>query len=70
MINIKDTIKGSPKSKTMWFNTIVGALIAAEASISLLQPVLGAEAYGITSFVLVVGNVLLRAITNKSLGDK
>ncbi len=67
---MKQTIKGATKSKTIWFNTIVGMLIAAEPALSLLQPLLGASTYGIVSFVLIVGNVGLRTITNKSLGAK
>lgn len=64
------SIKGATKSKTIWFNTIVGMLLAAEPVLSLLQPVLGASTYGIVSFILIVGNVALRAITTKSLGTK
>lgn len=63
-------IKGATKSKTVWFNTIVGMLLAAEPVIGLLQPVLGASTYGIVSFILIIGNVGLRAITTKALGDK
>lgn len=67
---MKQEIKGATKSKTVWFNTIVGMLLAAEPAIGLLQPVLGASTYGIVSFILIVGNVGLRAITTKALGDK
>lgn len=66
----KKVVKGATKSKTVWFNVITGMLIAAEPALHLLQPVLGASTYGIVSFVLIVGNVALRTITNKALGDK
>ena len=67
---MKQAIKGTVKSKTMWFNTLTGVLLAAEPAIHLLQPVLGASTYGVISFVLIIGNVVLRAMTNKALGDK
>jgi hypothetical protein len=67
---MKQAIKGAVKSKTMWFNTLTGMLLAAEPALHLLQPVLGASTYGIVSFVLIVGNVALRTITNKALGEK
>ena len=67
---MKQEIKGAVKSKTIWFNTITGMLLAAEPALHLLQPVLGTSTYGIVSFILIVGNVALRAITTKSLGTK
>ena len=67
---MKQEIKGAAKSKTVWFNTIVAMLLAAEPAIGLLQPVLGESVYGVVSFALIVGNVALRAITTKALGDK
>ena len=67
---MKQTIKGAVKSKTIWFNTIAGMLLAAEPALALLQPMLGDSVYGIISFVLIIGNVGLRAITTKALGDK
>ena len=67
---MKQEIKGAAKSKTVWFNMITGMLLAAEPALHLLQPILGASTYGVVSFVLIVGNVALRAITTKALGDK
>lgn len=69
MINTK-ALKGATKSKTIWFNVVVGMLLAAESAIPLLQPVLGEATYGIVSFVLIVGNVAFRSLTSKSLGEK
>lgn len=67
---IKATLQGSVKSKTIWFNTTVGALLALEPVFPLLQPMLGDAWYGLGMVVLTVGNVILRAMTNKALGDK
>ena len=51
------------KSKTIIFNTLMAALMAAEVNIGMLQAVLPANWYGIISFTLTVGNVILRVIT-------
>ncbi len=55
-------------SKTLWFNALVGALVAAEASFQLLQPVLSVNVYGAASFLLTVGNAFLRVITTQGVG--
>jgi len=65
---MKQTIKGATKSKTIWFNAIVGGLLALEPVFPLLQVVLGPSAYAIGMIVLTVGNVILRAVTDKELG--
>ena len=70
MTQIKQIIKGATLSKTVWFNTLAGALLALEPVFPLLQGVLGDSWYGIGMVVLTVGNVLLRGVTNKSLADK
>ena len=51
------------KSKTHRFNALMAALLTAEANMHLLQPLLPVDAFGVISFVLVVGNVILREIT-------
>jgi len=51
------------KSRTIIFNAIMAMLVSAEASFSILQTVLPANWYGILSFALTVGNVVLRVIT-------
>ena len=55
------------KSKTLWFNTIVAALVALEASFSILQPLVPANVYAVLSVVLTVGNAALRVITTQAL---
>lgn len=67
---MKQELKGAVKSNTMRFNILIGMLLAAEPALHLLQPVLGESTYGIVSFILIIGNVGLRAITNKALGDR
>lgn len=63
-------LKGAWKSKTIWFNAIVGALVSLESVFPLLQPALGPQWYGIIMVALTVGNVVLRGVTNKALADK
>lgn len=63
-------LEGAAKSKTIWFNTIIGGLLALEPVFPLLQNVLGANAYAIGMVILTVGNVMLRGATTKALGDK
>lgn len=55
------------KSKTLWFNAVVAALAAAEASFGVLQPVLPGNVYGWISFVLTVGNAILRFYTSQAV---
>lgn len=54
-------------SRTLWFNAVVAALAAAEASFSLLQPLLPVDAYQALTFALVVGNAGLRIVTSKAV---
>lgn len=55
------------RSKTLWFNALVGALAAAEASFGVLQPLVPANAYAVLSFLLIVGNAALRVISTAAL---
>jgi hypothetical protein len=54
-------------SRTIWFNAICTGLGAAELSLGLLQPMLPVNSYAVLSFVLVVGNTVLRSITGAPL---
>lgn len=56
------------QSKTLWFNAIVAALAAAEASAGLLQPYLPGNVFGYALTLLTVGNAALRVITSQGLG--
>lgn len=55
------------KSKTIWFNAIVVALASAEAAFGVLQPVLPGNVYGWLSFMLAVGNAVLRFYTTQAV---
>ena len=55
------------KSRTLWFNLIVAAVAAAELGFPALKPLLPDNLYLLLTFVLVVGNALLRAVTTKAL---
>lgn len=58
-----DSIKGALKSKTVWFNIITGAIELTNAFAPFLPP-------GTAMAVNVVGNVLLRFVTDKPLSEK
>jgi hypothetical protein len=53
------------KSKVVWFNIIMAAMVALEASFSSLQPVLPVNVYGVLITVLAVGNAVLRVISTQ-----
>lgn len=55
------------KSKTLLFNIAVSALVALEASFSMLQAFLPADTYAIAVVVLTVGNAMLRIVTTQGL---
>jgi hypothetical protein len=54
-------------SRTIWFNGVAGVVAAAESSMGMLQPVLGANAYAALTFIVLVGNALLRAVTTQPI---
>lgn len=52
------------RSRTLWFNAIAFALIAAEANVRTLQSVISdGELFAIVAFALPVINAALRVIT-------
>lgn len=55
------------KSKTIIFNIVVSAMVALEASFSMLQSFLPANTYAIAVVVLAVGNAMLRIVTTQGL---
>lgn len=55
------------KSKTLRFNVICAGLIATEASLGILQPLVPVNIYAALSIALSVGNAMLRVITSQSL---
>ena len=58
------------KSKTLWFNVLVAALAALEASASMIKPFLKGNVYGYGLLILTAGNAMLRIITTQGLSLK
>ena len=58
------------QSKTIWFNVLVAAFAALEASASMIQPFLQGNVYGYALLILTVGNAALRIITSQGLSLK
>lgn len=58
------------RSKTIWFNILLAALTALEASFSMLQPNIPVNVYGILATLLAVGNAVLRIISTTTIKFK
>ena len=58
------------KSRTLRFNAIAAAFMAAEMSLGLLEPMFGPAFYKAFSFVVIVGNAYFRALTTQPLAGK
>lgn len=58
------------RSKTMMFNAAVALFSALEASFHLVQPFIAGDVFAYTTVVLIVGNKVLRAMTNTALENK
>lgn len=54
-------------SKVIWFNIVVSALVALEASFSALQSILPTNVYAVAVPVLAIGNAVLRIITTQGI---
>lgn len=72
---VKAYLKGAYKSKTIWFNSLMGlfaevGLPKALETLPLLYGVYPNSIYFTLLMVIIYGNVLLRIKTNKSLADK
>lgn len=55
------------KSKVVWFNAASAALVAIEASIHVMQDLLGPSVYLAMVGVIAAGNVILRTMTTQGL---
>ena len=55
------------KSRTIWFNTIVAGLAAAEANANMIQPYVPGNVYGWGLMLLTVGNAALRFLTTQGI---
>jgi len=67
---MKDTILGSLRSKTLWFNLIVALMGVGESVFGFLQPHIGSGVYGWGMALLLVGNTVLRVLTTTPLNQK
>lgn len=63
-------ISGWWRSRTIWFNVLVGLFAVLEAYTRFLQPLLGDTLYGITLLIVAAVNVFLRTITTQPLSEK
>ena len=57
------------KSKTIWFNLLLGAIGVLEASTGALKPFLG-EHYGLTVMSISMVGMALRTVSTATLGKK
>lgn len=69
-----DKLKNSWKSWTIWFNAFASAILlglpSAQDAFPQIQSYLPANVYKYAMGALILGNILLRFKTNKSLSDK
>ena len=67
-------VRGSAKSRTVWFNSVAGTLLVAlpemKEALPALQQFITPEVYRWLILVVVIGNIWLRAVTTVSLEDK
>ena len=56
------------KSKTLWVNAIVAALVATEAVTGVMQPYVAEKFYAAVAVFLPIVNAVLRVITSEALG--
>lgn len=73
-VDMKKWLNGARKSWVIWFNTLGFTLVElvtyAHDSFQELQPYVPADLYKWLGLVLVLGNLVLRFKTNKSLAEK
>lgn len=58
------------RSRVLWFNALVAALAALEASAGVLQPYLPGDVYAWGLAALTIGNAVLRVVTTQPLGAR
>lgn len=62
-------MKPAYKSKTIWFNVMTGGVALASQIAPVVQDIEGAEVvYMILVMVNVIGNIILRNVTDQPLG--
>ena len=57
-------------SKTLWFNAVMAALGALEASAGLIQGHINGNVYGYGLLLLTIGNAVLRVVSNQAISFK
>jgi hypothetical protein len=73
-----EKLKGAVRSRTIWFNAVLGALWATIGqwvpyladALPQLAPYLGEDKYRTLMLVVTAGNIVLRFKTSTSLGEK
>ena len=69
-----EKLKGAWRSKTIWFNTLVGIVIAGipivQETLPQLAPFIPAQFYQYGMGVMIVANMILRFVTTQSLAAK
>lgn len=63
-------MKGTLKSKTMWFAAALAVLGALEMQQAFLRELVGAENFGAVMLGISVLTAVLRVVTTQSLSDK
>lgn len=63
-------IKNIWKSKTIWASSVLAIMAAIQANLTLLEPVMSNETYGLVSFGFAMVLFFLRFVTNKPLEEK
>ena len=58
------------KSKTLWVNAIVAALVATEAVTGVMQPYVAEKFYAAVAVFLPIINAVMRVVTSEALGAK
>ena len=67
---MNDTIKGSLKSKTMWFNSLVAGFGVIAASTDALKGLVPEQYFPLALTLIAAINMVLRTQTSTSLEDK
>lgn len=65
---LKNKLKGTAKSKTIWFGHAIAVLAILQTNLDLFE--LTKDQYGIIFVVIALATYGLRAITTKPLGEK
>lgn len=66
-IEVQPPVKHWLASRTLIINAMALALLAAEAQVNVLQPLLPVNVYALVAFLLPVVNAVLRVVTTTAL---